>query len=246
MSARDDKRPSGACLSSLFLRLATRELQGPASGLQKTFRALAQESDPWKAREEMQEVSESVDRLCRLIETLSDTADIEARRVRLEMTEVNLALLFNERIGKRLWRFPAFRFLPEMPSRLAIRGDRPRLAFLVDDLLDAAIHIAPGGGIIHALLARQGEEVVLSTRNRGAALPHARFASFIEWMAEDVENPGALQGIGIHLYRSYHTARMLGGGLEIAAPPEGGASFTVRFPIDAPRRPPTTQDSPSP
>lgn len=245
MSARGCERPAGERLSSLFLRLATRELQAPASSLQKTFRALAQESDPWKAREATQEVSESVDRLCRLIETLSDTADIEARRVRLEMSEVNLALLFNERIGKRLWRFPAFRFLPEMPSRLAMRGDRPRLASLVDDLLDAAIHVAPGGGIIHARLAREGEEVVLSTHNRGARLAGARFASFVEWMAEDAENPGALQGIGIHLYRSYHTARMLGGGLEIAAPPEGGASFTVRFPVDAPQRPQTRRE-PSP
>lgn len=231
MSDGTEKRPPDKQLAALFLRLAARELQEPASLLNDKFLHLAEESDPWKAREEIQELSENIHRLSRLIETLSDAADIETRHVTLENAEINLAHLFSERIGKRLWSFPSIRFLPEVPSRLDIHGDRTRLTFLIDDLLDAAIHIAPAGGIIHALLTRENDRIVLSTTNRDAEIPPFCFDSFIDWMAKDLENPGALRGIGISLYRSHLTALILGGRLDITSPPEGGASFTVEFPV---------------
>ena len=225
-----EKRPPNEQLAALFLRLAARELQTPASHLKEKFLALAEESDPWKAREEIRDLSENIHQMSRLIETLSDAADIEAQQVTLDNTEINLAHLFSERIGKRLWNFPSFRFLPEMPSRLDIYGDRTRLTFLIDDLLDAAIHIAPEGGIIHALLAMENGRIVLSTTNRDAEIPSSS-NSFVDWMAKDLEDPGALRGIGIGLYRSHLTALMLGGRLELTTPPEGGASFTVEFPV---------------
>ena len=225
-----EKRPPNEQLAALFLRLAARELQSPASHLKEKFLALAEESDPWKTREEIRDLSENIHQMSRLIETLSDAADIETQQVILDNTEINLAHLFSERIGKRLWNFPSFRFLPEMPSRLDMFGDRTRLTFLIDDLLDAAIHIAPEGGTIHALLAMENERIVLSTTNRDAEIPTSS-DSFVDWMAKDLEDPGALRGIGIGLYRSHLTALMLGGRLELTTPPEGGASFTVEFPL---------------
>ena len=225
-----EKRPPNEQLAALFLRLAARELQSPASRLKEKFLALAEESDPWKTREEIRDLSENIHQMSRLIETLSDAADIETQQVILDNTEINLAHLFSERIGKRLWNFPSFRFLPEMPSRLDMFGDRTRLTFLIDDLLDAAIHIAPEGGTIHALLVMENERIVLSTTNRDAEIPSSS-NSFVDWMAKDLEDPGALRGIGIGLYRSHLTALMLGGRLELMTPPEGGASFTVEFPL---------------
>ncbi len=230
MNDGTEKRPPNEQLAALFLRLAARELQSPASRLKSKFLALAEESDPWKTREEIRDLSENIHQMSRLIETLSDAADIETQQVILDNTEINLAHLFSERIGKRLWNFPSFRFLPEMPSRLDIYGDRTRLTFLIDDLLDAAIHIAPEGGTIHALLAMENERIVLSTTNRDAEIPSSS-NSFIDWIAKDLEDPGALRGIGIGLYRSHLTALMLGGRLELTTPPEGGASFKVEFPL---------------
>ncbi len=231
MKDEKEKQPSDEQLAALFLRLAAHELQTPASHLNRKFLALAEESDPWKAREEIQDLSENIHRLNRLIETLSDAADIETQQVTLEITEINLAHLLSERIGKRLWNFPSFRFLPEMPSRLDISGDRTRLTYLIDDLLDAAIHIAPEGGIIHALLARQDDRIVLSTTNNNAEIPSSRFESFTDWMAKDLEKLGSFRGIGIGLYRSHLTALILGGHLKITTPPKGGASFVVDFPV---------------
>lgn len=230
MKDNGEKQPSDEQFATLFLRLAARELQAPVSHLKEKFLELGEESDPWKAREEIRDLSENIYRLSRLIETLSDAADIETHHANLENTDINLAHLFSERIGKRLWSFPSFRFLPEMPSRLDIYGDRARFVFLIDDLLDAAIHIAPKGGIIYALLRGENDRIVLSTTNRDAEIPPFSFDSFIDWMAEDLESPGALRGIGISLYRSHLTALMLGGRLEITTPPEGGASFIVEFP----------------
>ncbi len=226
-----NERAPGEQPATLFLRLAARELEAPAARLRERFLVLAEESDPWRAREEIEALSHDIHRLSSLVETLADAADIEAGRVRLEDAGVNLARVFSERIAKRLWRFPSFRFLPEMPARLDVRGDRLRLAFLIDDLLDAAVHVAPEGGIIHALLREEADHVVVSTTNRDAELPPARFASFIDWMVEDLENPGTLGGIGIALYRSHRTALMLGGHLELAATAGGGVSFTASLPL---------------
>ncbi len=245
MNDGGEKRFSNERLAALFLRLATRELKTSASHLKRRFRVFVEESDPWKAREEIESLSGTIHRLSRLIETLSDTADIESQRVSLENAEINLAHLFSERISKRLWRFPSYRFLPEMPSRLETWGDKRRLASLIDDLLDAAIHVAPDGGIIHALLTKENGQVVLSTHNRDAKIPTSRFESFIDWMEEDVENPEALRGISISLYRSYRAARMLGGRLELMAPPEGGAAFTVKLPDGESPHPPPSGSPPA-
>lgn len=231
-----DRQPSDEQLAALVLRLASRELQTPASRLKSKLLALTEESDPWKAREEIQDLSENINRLSRLIEILSDAADIETQHAALEKTEINLAHLFSERIGKRLWSFPSFRFLPEMPPRLDMCGDRARLTCLIDDLLDAAIHIAPEGGIIHAFLTKENERIVMSTTNRNAELPCSNSDSFIDWMAKDLENSGALRGIGIGLYRSHLTAIILDGHLKITTPHEGGASFTVEFPAHQSKR----------
>jgi len=225
-------------LKTLFLRLVSRELGGPFEALRRRVVEMGEEPDLWKLREGLAELAETVYRLDRLVRSLIDTAAIESGVVQLREGAVDLASLISDRIGKRLRRLRGYRIQPEVPAgSLVVRGDRERLSLLVDDLLDAAVHLSPQGGTILVRLAREGGEVLLSAQNRTARLPAGRLGSFLEWLGGDIEGAEGLEGTGISLYRAYRTAEMFGGRMELAAPPEGGASFIVRIPSAEAKKP---------
>jgi len=220
-------------LKTLFLQLVSRELGGPFGELRKRVEEMAQEPDPWKLREGLKELSESLDRLGGTVRNLIDTSSMESGAVRLRREGVDLSMIVSDRISRRLRRLRGYRIQPEMPpGALRALADRERLTLLIDDLLDTAIHLSPGGGNILVRLARKEDEIVLSTECRSAQLPESRPASILEWLEEDIEEAGALVGTGLSLYRAHLTAGMLGGRMDVASLEEdGGVSFIVRIPF---------------
>ncbi|MEK6710903.1 MAG: hypothetical protein AABZ64_10020, partial [Nitrospinota bacterium] len=178
LAAHIQRAEESSRLKTLFLQLVSRELGGPAEELRKQVEEMTQEPDPWKLREGLKELLETVHHLHRTVRNLIDTATIEAGAVQLRQESVDLASLVSGLISRRLQRLRGYRIQPEMPSgALRARLDRERITLLVDDLLDAAIHLSPEGGTILVRLAREGGEVRLAAENRSADLPEGRLGS---------------------------------------------------------------------
>ncbi|MEE9276061.1 MAG: protoglobin domain-containing protein [bacterium] len=227
----------GSRLKTLFLALLSRELGAPSAFLRSKVEEMAQEADPWRLRELAGEMVESVYRIDRLARDVADTAALESRALDLQDETVDLSSLVSGRISKRIRRLRKFRFQPEVPSGpLLLRADKNRLSLLVDDLLDAAVNLTPGGGTILVRLAREGEEAVFSTLNRSARAQEERIGAFPDWLQEEPEE-GGFAGSGVALYRASRTAQLYGGRLEFSASPEEGAAFTVRLPISLEEEP---------
>ncbi len=225
------ERAGGDRVTTLFLHLVIRDLGDPFTAFRNKFKDLTEESNPWVLRENLAELTDSVFRLDRVVRDLVDTAAIEAGSIRLKTEPVDLASVLSDRISRRLRRMRGYRFQPEMPPHTPpIQGDKSRLTILIDDLFDVVILLSPGGGTILVHLSMDENEVRISAQNRSANIPAGSSDSFLEWLRESLQEGDGLKGVGIGLYRSYLTAQMLGGRMDLEAPPEGGVSITVRFP----------------
>jgi signal transduction histidine kinase len=120
---------------------------------------------------------------------------------------------------------------PEIPAHTqAIQGDQKRLITIIDDLFDVVILLSPAGGTILFKLSLNKEEVRITAQNRSAIIPAGSSESFLEWLGRNLQEEAGLGGVGIALYRSYLTAELLGGKMDLETPTEGGVSITVRFP----------------
>ena len=218
-------------VTTLFLHLVIRDLGEPFTAFRNKFKDLAEESNPWVLRENLAELTDSVFRLDRVVRDLVDTAAIEAGSIRLKTEPVDLASVLSDRISRRLRRMRGYRFQPEIPPHTPpIQGDKSRLIILIDDLFDVVILLSPEGGTILVHLSLDESEVRISAQSRSANIPAGSSDSFLNWLRESLQEGDSLEGVGIGLYRSYLTAQMLGGRMDLEAPPEGGVLIAVRFP----------------
>ncbi len=218
-------------VTGLFLHLVSRDLGEPFTAFRNKFNDLTEEANPWALRENLRELSESVNRLDRVVHDLVDTAAIESGSVQLKSEPVDLASIVSGRISRRLRRMRGYRFQPEIPPHTPpILSDKNRLITLIDDLIDIVVLLSPEGGTILVHLSLDENEVRITAQNRSASIPAGASGSFLEWLRENLQEEDGLKGVGIGLYRSYLTAQLLGGRMDIETPPEGGASITVRFP----------------
>ncbi len=230
-SNQTPQHAGGDRVTGLFLHLVSRDLGEPFTAFREKFSALTEEANPWALRENLAELSESVYRLDRVVRDLVDTAALESGSVQLISEPVDLASILSYRISRRLRRMRGYRFQPEIPPQTPpIQGDKKRLTTLIDDLLDVVILLSPEGGTILVHLSLEENEVRISAQNRSANIPAGLSDSFLEWLRENLQESDDLEGVGIGLYRSYLTAQLLGGRMELGALPRGGASITVCFP----------------
>lgn len=217
--------------TSLILRLASRDLGRPFAEFRNHFEDLTEETDLYRLREKLNELSESVFRLDRLVRDFVDTTTIESGNMQLNDETFDLAGLFSEQISKRLRRLRGYRIQPEIPSSaLNVKGDKNRFATLINDLLDAVILLSPQGGMILVGLANKDNEICMSAENRIANIPANQTDSTLEWLDTCLHENEGFEGVGIGLYRTFLTARMWGGHFNVTTPPDGGVSFTFCIP----------------
>ena len=238
-SSKNSKHPSvipeeSRQTTKLFLHLVSHDLGVPFTAFRnKFFENLVDESNPWKLRENIMALSETVYRLDRVVRDLVDTAAIEDGSIRLKSESVDLTSVISDRISRRLRRLRGYRFQPDIPTHIqAIQGDKKRLTTLIDDLFDVVILLSPAGGTILVNLSLSESEVKITALNRSAIIPAGSSESFLEWLGRNLKDGDGLEGVGIALYRSYLTAKMLGGNMDLETPADGGVSITVRFPYE--------------
>jgi K+-sensing histidine kinase KdpD len=213
------------------MRLASRDLGKPFSEFRNRFEDLTEETDLYRLRENLAELSESVFRLDRLVCDFVDTTTIESGNMDIKSENFDLAGLFSDQISKRLRRLRGYRIQPEIPSSaLNVKGDKDRFATLINDLLDAVILLSPKRGMILVSLASRDDEICMSAENRMANLPASRTGSILEWLDTCLHESEGFEGVGIGLYRTFLTARLWGGHFDVTTPPDAGVSFTPCIP----------------
>jgi signal transduction histidine kinase len=174
------------------------------------------------------------ERLARLVDDLLFFAQVENGGIRLTRGDVDVAALAEECIratGPRAQeKGVALRFTSEPLPRL--RGDRARIAQLLDNLVSNAVKFTPAGGQVDVVLEQTDSEIRVEVSDTGIGVPEAEQAQLFERFfraTAAVENAIAGTGLGLPIAKAIVDAH--GGAISIQSDEGRGTTIVVRLPL---------------
>ncbi|WP_433935926.1 PAS domain S-box protein [Sorangium cellulosum] len=178
-------------------------------------------------------ISDSVDRLRRMIDDLLDASRIEARQLTLDCRPVDLRALLGEIVERSAGATEGHAVRLDVQGDVpAVRADPGRFEQIVTNLLsNAARYGEPGRDIVVAIRAgAAGAHIAVSNQGPGIAeamLPHL-FKRF--WRAPE-RGPRRVRGAGLGLYITQGLVEAHGGSISVESTPGATTTFHVTMPF---------------
>ena len=216
-----------------FLATAAHEFKTPLAVI-KAYAQLVQKRWPQEGPA-LTVVQRQVDRLNRLVQHLLDTS-----RLRLESGEgrrdrFDLGALATEVVERARSSSSEHALLVEAAGAAPVRGDRDRIARVINGLLDNAIRFSPGGGAVQTRVEIDGACAVLSVVDHGLGIPAERQARLFErYYRAHGGTPDDYGGLGLDMSREIVTRH--GGRMWFESAPGEGSTFHFNLPL-APEEP---------
>jgi two-component system sensor histidine kinase MtrB len=164
-------------------------------------------------------------RLARLVEDLIEVSRFDAGTAALRLEDVDFVQLVEASLAARGWRDKVTRHVPE---RLMTRVDPRRIDVIVANLVGNALK--HGGEPVSLRLSAQGDDLLLTVRDRGPGIPADALPHVFERFYKADRARGRSEGSGLGLSIASENARMHGGRLEARNETGGGASFSLLLP----------------
>jgi signal transduction histidine kinase len=184
-----------------------------------------------RAREYAASVKAAAIQLARSIDDVLDMAQIDADEMALDLVDLNVADLLVD-VADR-WRPEAethkVSIELQRPQDVGvIRGDRRRLAQVLDHLMENAIGQTPAGGTITLAARKALGEVQLQVSDTGRGIPfHVQAHIFDRFIGRERGGPG----LGLALVKAI--TELHGGWVALESEPGAGATFTCHLPEEA-------------
>jgi signal transduction histidine kinase/ActR/RegA family two-component response regulator len=226
-------------LKDEFLATLSHELRTPLNAIVGWVHLLRTGNLP---EEERQHALARIDRnahaQARLVQDLLDVSRITTGKLRLDIREMDLAVVVSNAIDACRPAADARKvaIVTQFHGSFPTCGDPDRLQQVVWNLLTNAVRFTPSGGKVTVSITRDGFDV-LRVRDTGAGIdpqfvPHV-FEPFRQADGASTRTHGGL-GIGLTIVR--RLTEMHGGTVEVSSDGLGlGATFTVTLPIRATR-----------
>jgi signal transduction histidine kinase len=176
-------------------------------------------------------VKAAATQLARSIDDVLDMAQIDADEMALDLGDVDVGELLIE-VASR-WRPQAepnkVSIILEQPDSVGvIRGDRRRLAQILDHLMENAIGQTPEGGVVRLSARKAPGEVQLQVADTGRGIPfHVQAHIFDRFIGRERGGPG----LGLALVKAL--TELHGGWVALESEPGAGATFTCHLPEEA-------------
>lgn len=219
-----------------FLLSISHELRTPLTAIKGFAEAL---SDGVVAGQQVPETGTvmlgEATRLERIVSDLLDLARLGAHDFRIDVEGVDLTQLMRD--AAAVWQARCSDEGVELRLELAdavlpIRTDPTRVRQIVDGLSENALRVTPAGSPIVLAARREGSTAVVQVRDGGPGLTADDLAVAFERSALYDRYRGLRRvGTGVGLALVAGLAARLGGTAQAGSAPEGGASFTIRLPL---------------
>ncbi|GAA2368930.1 HAMP domain-containing sensor histidine kinase [Dactylosporangium salmoneum] len=219
-----------------FLLSVSHELRTPLTTIRGYAEALA---DGVVGEEGAQRAGQTVldeaGRLDRLIADLLVLARLEAADLPIEMLDVDLTQLLAktaEAWGGRVAAAGLVLRTELPPFAVPVVTDPGRIRQIIDGLLENALRVVPSGAPLVLALHVNAPEARLEVRDGGPGFTDEDLAVAFERGALSRRYQGVRKvGSGLGLALAARLSRRLGARIEAGHAPEGGARFTVTFPL---------------
>jgi two-component system phosphate regulon sensor histidine kinase PhoR len=211
-----------------FVANLVHELKTPITSLRLTAESLLGDPLPKDRRRFAERLVREADLMSKIIDNLRQLGDIETGVMAVDTSEFDLAELIHDSVA----RLDADRTVNvSIPPNLGVSTDRPKLAQALGNLLDNAAKFSPPGTAIDVTTEINGDEVVLSVRDRGPGISPEHWSRVFErFYKVDRARPRESGGFGLGLAITKHLVQVLGGRIWTATARDGGQVFYIALP----------------
>ncbi|MBI1826220.1 MAG: PAS domain-containing protein [Planctomycetes bacterium] len=220
-----------------FITQVTHELRTPLTNIRAYAETLSSGmfEDPKVITECYNVITKETRRLSRLIEDILSVAQLEVGSIELRIDSVDLRTLLSDGIRdvRGLADDKNIDIQIVLPSKLEpIRGDRDKLAVVVNNLLGNAIKYTPANGNVIVGCQVTAEAAVITVKDNGIGISPTDQARVFEKFQRG-NNPEVQKesGTGIGLYTAREIVRRHGGNIELISELQKGSTFLVRLPL---------------
>lgn len=222
-------------LKTEFVRNVSYQLRSPLTTIFGYAELLeTQRNGPLTERQtdHVRAILSASDHLNKLIENILDLALIEAGRLDLELSELNLEDLIHEGIEMVVSKAEDTEVTvrADITGKLGlVRADERRIKQVLFNLVSNSLRFTEPGGEIVVAAQRMGEMVTLSVRDNGSGLEaDKRATSFDSFVSGDQ------RGAGLGLALVKHFIHLHGGTVGMKSVEGGGLEVTCWLPAQAP------------
>jgi signal transduction histidine kinase len=216
-----------------FLADASHELKNPVALLKLKAEEYLQRADlPEDHQSSLIELSETLHRLSRLINSLLDLSALEHTTLRLKHQEIVLSRLVTSVLDDFAEAFHARRLTihKNVPDELIISGDPENLRRVIVNLVDNAIKYNEDDGSIEIKGSLTDSQVCLSVGNTGAGIPEAELPHiFDQFYRLEKSRSAAFGGVGLGLTIVKRIVELHGGNVTAYSAPGQWTRMDILF-----------------
>ncbi len=211
-----------------FVANLVHELKTPITSLRLTAESLLGAPSTEDRRRFAERVIREADLISKIIDNLRQLGDIEMGTMRVDVSRVDVGELVTDSLGRLGIDRP---INAAIPDGMTIETDRAKLVQAVDNLLDNAAKFSPPGSAIDVAAVAEGDEVILSVRDRGPGISPEHWSRVFErFYKVDRARPREAGGFGLGLAITKHLVQVLGGRIWTEAARDGGQVFHIALP----------------
>lgn len=225
---------------SEFVANMSHELRTPLNSM-LILASLLQENQEDNLTEEQKEyinvIHQSGSNLLELINDILDLSKIEAGKLSVEVSEMNLFKLLNDIYGlfKPVALENGLKFSVESQSLLPeiIECDPLRLGQIIKNLISNALKFTPSGGVVTLEVNYKDEELIFRVKDSGVGIPEDKlesiFGAFNQVDGSTSRNYG---GTGLGLSITANLVSLLNGEISVKSALNEGSEFIVELPCE--------------
>lgn len=188
-----------------------------------------------KQRDRIGRIQSQAERMLKLVTELLDLSRIEAGRLALERTEMDLAEMVRD-VAERYGVLVVPRQMDvQIHSVPPVYGDRSRLTQVLENLVTNAVKFTPPEGCITIRLRSHGRWAQLEVSDTGVGIPQKDRSRLFEKFSQ-LKVPSSLgaRGTGLGLTIVKEVTHLHGGTVRVHSEQGKGATFTVTLPLFSP------------
>jgi signal transduction histidine kinase len=232
LAEQSEQLLEAARLKDDFVELVSHEFRTPLTSILGYLQLILEVEDPAEQMGYVEVVNRNAARLLRLVNDLLFVERVEAGKLKLQSSELDLAEIVQQSVTEaEPWAAAAGLTLTcESEAVLPVSGDKGRLAQVLDQLVGNAIKFTPDGGNVRVSLARAAGSARLEVSDTGIGISadqqeHLFERFFRTSAAGERQIPGP--GLGLYIARSIIEAH--GGSISVES--GAGRGTAVRFDV---------------
>jgi signal transduction histidine kinase len=236
LQAANKKLQEMAALKDEFVAKASHELRTPLTSIKEGLSLLIDRAlGPTTAEQQdfLKTMDADIDRLTELINNMLDIAKIEAGRMRLLRTRIELAPVLQSLIrsyqpiaGKRHLAVERNGAVPP------VFADSNRLLQVLTNLLSNAMKFTPEDGRITFRLGQEDGMVSIAVQDSGTGISQEDLGKLFQKFSQVGSHPsGQPRGTGLGLVVCKELIELHGGRIDVSSEIGRGTTFTIRLPV---------------